>query len=379
MVVQMFRQGCLSMCLLYVVVIATDTGEAGEQCFSPSLMAQRETTINNMLQKALKQGFEAGMLKGVEEGIKRAQQAHVQPDAPPSEQTPSPTSNPPTPTHAQQHNEPRAHSVTRNHAPLIDDITYEFATPVLDTLLLLPNEHLAALRTLVLDKMEASTGRNEQAPQRSTKGTDSWHSGEILDWQSTEIAALGNLILAKLHRLLWLEHDGHPCVATPTTKCLGKQNATFHVAMSMWANVLGDGGYNTVHSHNVGNTMTQHWSGVFYIETPPSATPNGGLFEYFDTRGDMFPLPYNRLVEPKPKRLITFPAYLKHSVRPFFGKGRRISISFNLDVQSAFASNRPRIICINCNWGGAEDDQHGQAPGGMRVRPVGDRPSMMNV
>ena len=94
---------------------------------------------------------------------------------------------------------------------------------------------------------------------------------------------------------------------------------------------------------------------------------------------------YNRLVAPEPNKLITFPAYLKHSVRPFAGKGHRISISFNLDVQSAFPAEHGngKIMCINCNWGGAGDgvDDGPQAPGGMRVRPITgvDRPSMMKL
>ena len=125
------------------------------------------------------------------------------------------------------------------------------------------------------------------------KGHNSWHSGEMLDWQAPEVAALGTTILEKLHHLLWLEHDGMPCVETAKNKCLGQQNATFHVAISMWANVLGDGGYNILHSHNFGNAMSQHWSGVFYVDTPPCAAghDNCGMFEYFETRGDMFPFP----------------------------------------------------------------------------------------
>jgi hypothetical protein len=112
-------------------------------------------------------------------------------------------------------------------------------------------------------------------------------------------------------------------------------------------------GYNMLHSHNNGNTKTQHWSGVFYIDTPPCTAGHNdcGVFEYFDTRGEMSPMEYNRIVPPVPGKLVFFPAYLKHLVRPYAGKEKRISISFNLDVQSAFASNRPTVHCLNCHWG----------------------------
>jgi len=52
--------------------------------------------------------------------------------------------------------------------------------------------------------------------------------------ESPEIAALGNKILAKLHHLLWLEHDGHPCIETAKNKCLGEKNATFHVVRARY-------------------------------------------------------------------------------------------------------------------------------------------------
>jgi hypothetical protein len=107
------------------------------------------------------------------------------------------------------------------------------------------------------------------------------------------------------------------------------------------------------------------------------------MFEYFDTRGEMFPMEYNRLVSPVPGKLVFFPAYLKHLVRPYAGKEKRISISFNLDVQSAFASSKPTVHCLNCHWGEAPASQmtdffSNKIKGFGEVRPVdGSRPRVM--
>lgn len=57
---------------------------------------------------------------------------------------------------------------------------YEFATPVLNTFLDVSESDMAALKALVLSKMEAAA--SDTKVSRSTKGEGSWHSAEILDW-----------------------------------------------------------------------------------------------------------------------------------------------------------------------------------------------------
>ena len=111
---------------------------------------------------------------------------------------------------------------------------------------------------------------------------------------------------------------------------------------NMWANINRTGHGNEFHSH-----PGAYWSGVYYVDdggigTNPSL---GGELEFLDPRGPV-PLmnaPHLRMsgsmsagatekVLPKAGRMVIFPAWLLHGVRPYRGNAERISIAFNLTV-----------------------------------------------
>jgi uncharacterized protein (TIGR02466 family) len=111
---------------------------------------------------------------------------------------------------------------------------------------------------------------------------------------------------------------------------------------NMWANVNRSGHANEFHSH-----PGAYWSGVYYvddggIEGDPSL---GGELEFMDPRGPV-PLmnaPHLRIagslsagttekIRPRSGRMVIFPAWLLHQVRPYRGTVERISIAFNLTV-----------------------------------------------
>jgi uncharacterized protein (TIGR02466 family) len=112
----------------------------------------------------------------------------------------------------------------------------------------------------------------------------------------------------------------------------------------MWANVNRSGHGNEFHSHPGG-----YWSGVYYVDDGGIADdPSlGGELEFMDPRGPM-PAIYaphlaaampgglkagaNEPVIPKAGRLVMFPSWLLHQVRPYRGTAERISIAFNLTV-----------------------------------------------
>ena len=124
---------------------------------------------------------------------------------------------------------------------------------------------------------------------------------------------------------------------------------TFRFRTTGWANVLRSGGYNSVHNHP--NSM---WSGVYYVargEPEPAPNENGKL-ELLDPRSgiNMLYLDKNVLdgryvIEPVPGLMIVFPSWLKHMVHPYFGKGERISVAFNVSVeeQSGTAASTPVV------------------------------------
>jgi uncharacterized protein (TIGR02466 family) len=111
---------------------------------------------------------------------------------------------------------------------------------------------------------------------------------------------------------------------------------------NMWANINRTGHGNEFHSH-----PGAYWSGVYYVDDGGIADDRslGGELEFLDPRGPV-PLmnaPHLRMsgsmsagaterVVPKVGRMVIFPAWLLHGVRPYLGTAVRISIAFNLTV-----------------------------------------------
>jgi len=107
---------------------------------------------------------------------------------------------------------------------------------------------------------------------------------------------------------------------------------------AMWANINPPHASNRQHTH-----PHALWSGVYYVQTPP----NSGLIYLTDPRAQTQVLtPYYDLqrrspatwmevhYQPRPGRLIVFPAWLPHAVQPNLTtlegpQAERISVSFN--------------------------------------------------
>lgn len=115
---------------------------------------------------------------------------------------------------------------------------------------------------------------------------------------------------------------------------------TFRFTMDAWANVLRNGGYNSVHNHP--NSL---WSGVYYVDggNPESAPRENGKLELIDPRSGVNMLYIDKnvldgryLIEPIPGLMVVFPSWLKHMVHPYYGSGERISVAFNV-----FAEEQP--------------------------------------
>jgi hypothetical protein len=113
---------------------------------------------------------------------------------------------------------------------------------------------------------------------------------------------------------------------------------------NMWANINRSGHANEFHSH-----PGAYWSGVYYVDDGGIAgdASLGGELEFMDPRG---PLPAmfaphlsvamagglsagaTERVPPKPGRLVMFPSWVMHQVRPYNGTAERISVAFNLTI-----------------------------------------------
>ncbi len=103
---------------------------------------------------------------------------------------------------------------------------------------------------------------------------------------------------------------------------------------SIWATDTEEYDYNPCHSH------FGLMSGVFYLKIPPqvSEVNEEGSFNFHHTENGYVDVnPYNTIrpkgndmVIPEVGKFLIFPAWLKHSVAPFFGPGIRRAVSFNL-------------------------------------------------
>jgi uncharacterized protein (TIGR02466 family) len=196
-----------------------------------------------------------------------------------------------------------------------------FATPVVaypwpesDAL----NRELAAL---ILADEKRSDGLS-----RSNVG--GWHSaGDLLDRDAAPIRVLRQRIMSVIVGL------------TRAITVPGAASRTFNCRMDGWANVSRHGHYNSVHSHP--NCL---WSGTYYVSAgePYPDTKFNGRLELIDPRtGAMTLAPESSmlqtryLIAPTPGLMVVFPSWLNHLVHPFFGRGERISIAFNVQTDEA--------------------------------------------
>jgi len=175
----------------------------------------------------------------------------------------------------------------------------------------------AELRELILQKEREGSGL-----VRSNVG--GWHSDtDFFQWDASCIKKLreqiGQLLIA-LTRSITLSPDG--------------QTRNFNYRLDGWANVSRDRSYNTVHNHP--NCL---WSGVYYVcpGEPEGDLQQNGKLELLDPRvganmmyikGTVLETRY--IIDPLPGLMVMFPSWLNHLVHPFFGKGERISIAFNI-------------------------------------------------
>ena len=103
---------------------------------------------------------------------------------------------------------------------------------------------------------------------------------------------------------------------------------------TIWATDSEENDYNPCHSH------FGLMSGVFYLKIPPqvSEVNEEGAFNFHHSEDGYVDVnPYSSIrpkgydmVIPEEGKFIIFPAWLKHSVTPFFGPGVRRAVSFNL-------------------------------------------------
>jgi uncharacterized protein (TIGR02466 family) len=177
------------------------------------------------------------------------------------------------------------------------------------------------LRSMVLAKARS-------APNVQHANVGGWHSGhDLLDWPGEPIVKLRGWIIEAVNHMIGV---------TMEQMKAGGLHRPFNGTLGLyaWANVSRKGNYHSLHNH-----PGSCWSGVYYVDTGGTASPeypNSGVIDLHDPRpftemtyvpgepyGQKFP------IRPEAGTILIFPGFLYHFVHPHFGEGERISIAFN--------------------------------------------------
>jgi uncharacterized protein (TIGR02466 family) len=198
-----------------------------------------------------------------------------------------------------------------------------FSTPFAVDRLASP-EGLAALRQAI----EAEHARDTKGVQISNIG--GWHSNtSMLEWGGE--AARG------------LAYKAMTMADAQTHDVRSPERSRYGWIPEMWANISHSGHSNQYHFH-----PGSFWSAVAYIDDGYDGDRDpllGGELQLLDPRmpmirmtapdlrlkdGDGAAQPSEFLHRPEAGTIVLFPSWLQHAVRPFHGRGTRISIAINL-------------------------------------------------
>ena len=195
-----------------------------------------------------------------------------------------------------------------------------FATPVAAIMMPGAKERNAELTDVILNYRA-----NHPTIEASNNG--GWHSSrDFPNWGGARATEILDFARSAVNQL--------------TADRQGRKNNP-EWTMEAWANVNGPGDSNACHYH-----PGSFWSGAYYVDDGGCAedTSLGGEFEMFDPRGpapmmhaptlkfageDGLSVGSAETILPRPGLMFIFPSFLLHSVRPYHGKSRRISIAFN--------------------------------------------------
>lgn len=184
---------------------------------------------------------------------------------------------------------------------------------------------MAELRSAILKNRTDTEGLS-----RSNIG--GWHSNtDMMRWGGEAAITLADTAIGIAKRMSYFQESSPE---------------NYDWVVRMWANVNEKGGLNQLHAHP-GNL----WAAVLYLDMgdgPDSDVDVGGAFYIEDPRfpmsamhntairllgSDGNPQQYEVEFKLAKGKLVVFPAWLRHGVRPYMGDRERISIAMNIDAR----------------------------------------------
>lgn len=180
------------------------------------------------------------------------------------------------------------------------------------------------LKQLILARRDADTGVE-------VSNVGGWHSGrDMTEWGGEAAGLLLKRIVVAADRFT-VDVGAEP----------GKPRYRWHP--EMWANVSPPGASNQYHAH-----PGAFWSAIYYVDDGYSRSDDktlGGELVLMDPRMPAIrmntpdlrfrrpgqpPDQEEKFMRPESGRIVLFPAWLSHAVRPYRGDGLRISVAVNL-------------------------------------------------
>ena len=204
-----------------------------------------------------------------------------------------------------------------------------FSVPVMVTQV---NDYAAlndALRTVIVENKNSSQGV-------ARSNIHGWHSDvDMLRWGGEAARTLGMAML-------------QTCGARTNDVGMRGGQPRYEMAMEMWANVSPAGASNQMHCH-----PGCIWSGVYYVDDGgddgsalvlldpnyPTNRMYAPDLQFVGEGGEQFPVRHE--IAPKAGRMVIFPSWLNHAVKPNKGERDRISIAMNVMALPARPAGQP--------------------------------------
>jgi len=133
---------------------------------------------------------------------------------------------------------------------------------------------------------------------------------------------------------------------------------TFNMKVSAWVNINKPGDYNIKHNHPTSDLAGVLWikcpkdCGDIIFDSPTSFQSHNELKSYIDDFKNQNNLYHSYYFNPTEGRILVFPAHLNHRVQENKSNEDRISVSFNIRLNSGRMKRRGKVSIPrwNFNW-----------------------------
>ena len=198
------------------------------------------------------------------------------------------------------------------------DVRLLFPVPIMITSI----EDCAGLNAELKAIIEKKQAESEGVKRSNILG---WHSdSQMLNWGGDAARRLGLTMLAT-------------CGSRTVDVGMKGGQPRFQMGLDMWANVSPAGASNQMHSH-----PGCIWSGVYYVDDGgdnssalvllDSNYPTNRMYapdlQFVGLNGERYPV--REEITPEAGKMVIFPSWLNHAVKPHAGDRPRISIAMNV-------------------------------------------------